>query len=42
MNDPVHRFKGEWYFYDETGERTGPYETKEKARIGLRQYVESI
>ena len=31
-----------WYFTDETGDFNGPFETKEKAELALKQYVENM
>lgn len=39
MNDPVHKEKDGWYFWDETwADRIGPYTTEEEAREQLEKY----
>ncbi len=38
----VHQKENDWFFFDETGEEIGPYETEKKCRQVLDQYVYSI
>lgn len=39
--NPVHYFKGKWYFYDETwSERSIPFDTKEEAMKAFSNYCE--
>ena len=38
--DPVHRRKGKWWFWDETwANEIGPHDTEEEARVALNRYV---
>lgn len=41
--DPVHEYRGFWYFWDETwSSRMGPFESKELARNCLKRYVRKL
>jgi len=41
--DPVSKYKGMWYFWDETWSQTfGPFDTHQEAREGCRQYAEEL
>jgi len=43
INNPIHEFEGEWYFWDENWlNRFGPYETKEEAQKACRYYAENL
>lgn len=39
-NDPVHEFKGMWYFWNETWDhREGPFVTEQQARDACDRYT---
>ncbi|QIG70215.1 hypothetical protein EVB87_115 [Rhizobium phage RHph_N28_1] len=41
--DPVHEYRGGWYYYDETwANRTGPYPTREAATGAWKSYAEYL
>ena len=40
---PVHRYNGEWYFWDETwSERLGPYRHLKEAKDALSKYCRAL
>lgn len=37
--NPVHEHEGKWWFWDETSDRQGPFDSKEEAKRGLNKYI---
>lgn len=41
--DPVHEWKGKWWFWDETWTtRLGPYDSEPAARRRMEAYVKKV
>lgn len=41
--DPIHEHEGKWWFWDETwSDRHGPYDSKERAEVSFKVYVETF
>ena len=35
----IHKYEGLWWFWDETSNRQGPFDSKEEAKRGLNKYI---
>ena len=40
--EPIHQENGKWYFWDETDEQCGPYESRAEAEKQLKAYCEAL